>query len=257
MNSQSLLKYWKESLDIFISKGELKLYLLGTLLTFKRALTIIVKKFWWLLFLQSFLCALFFALKAMELMSPDTYGSLNRLLLSLIAPIILSYLAIMTTRPSLEAKNYNYFIKYLTYIWPLILYFIAAKYLPIIYRGPLSILFIALSYFFFFDSSYSPLSLLASLYRSLKLSFFFFPAYLILSGLLFVTSYPFEYLMLMSFGLYDPIRMASPFNKPLILLVYLLIVFVINMTYSLLVYSAISVFYTKLKHKYYNLLFGQ
>src|SRR3990172_6918731 len=88
-----LSTFWKESLEFF-SLGNAKLFVLATLNNFKNSLTCFLKHFWWM-----------FAIVIIA-------QQMDFLVVQFVALFFLNFFFILAVRPSVELKNYRYFMQY-------------------------------------------------------------------------------------------------------------------------------------------------
>lgn len=231
MNTDSLFARWDESLDLF-KKSNLKLFCLGVLNNWIRAIKTFGLRF----------IALYALWVMLACASLTLFTSFN--LLFFILPVVtflvrglIVYIMVMTTRASLEQKNYRYYIKYLPFAWVAIgvnLFIDSWIFLPVL----------ILILLFFLDSQNSIMSLLVAWMRTLKTTLSFLPAISILTfviGLLsLVQSFPFNF-----------IADSSSFMQ----LISLMLVLLLQDMLFLLMISIITVYYIKVKHAHFTLLF--
>lgn len=229
MDIKAVPSYWKKSLEFF-KKDNLKLYLLLTLKTWVRSITLLLRTFWWL-FAIDLVCVWTFAV------TPN--------LVTLTINAILLYAAIMTARPSLEAKNLAYYIGYLPSIWVVLLFFGLAYFMGNIFA------FILLPLpFFFLDSNRSLGSFFKACKQSLKALVCFAPIFL---ALLII---PVMCALLWTLIIWAIFSSPSElFHVTLFRMIALGLLYVFFDALVILNISGISVLYTKLKHENFNLLF--
>ncbi len=142
--------------------------------------------------------------------------------------LVLLYLIMLSVRPSLERKDYFYFGHYILRIWAIGVVLILFK-----YCGVTQILLAWL--LFYFDSNGSLNAVVSTLKATFKMYLFFLPFFAVLSLVAFILGYFYSWLM----GFFD---------IPLLKTFFSLVI-------SLFVCSVLSVYYIKLKHQHYKLIF--
>ena len=227
MEEQKLLTHWKQSLKPF-KKGNLKLYLLGSLATWLRTVKAITRSFWWLLLAKWAANIIAFQTKATDNAS---------FIMLILADILFFYIAVMTVRPSIEIKNYRYYWQYSISIVLLLL------------LSPLNnvsfFVLIAFMLLFFLDSGLSLLGFIKSVEQTLKTLIFFAPACMIFTVLAIATyalTLPLLLLAINTHWLQHQVIFWIPY-------------LIIRDLFFLLVLSAIAVYYIKIKHEHFDFLF--
>jgi hypothetical protein len=233
MDLSSLTVRWKESLDIF-QRANLKLFVLAILNNFMRSGMLLVQRFWWLLVL--WLAAAWISL---------AIGTSSYAFLVFLAPLpnfiirtLILYVMIMTVRPSMEAKDYGYYWKYFTCLWAVVL-------LNLFYKESFFIPLLVPTLLFFLDSDQSPLSLINSVAKTLKMILFFLPVLTIITLVIALLNVPTYFFAHLTLDLGHAWAQSFTFTALLIVQDILL----------LLSLSVITVYYVKLKHSHFNLLF--
>jgi hypothetical protein len=165
---KGLVAKWIESLEIF-KWQDFKLFLLGALATFSRSLLILIKYFWWLLLI--YLASLFIL-----------WGNIFVFSLVFIYSIalFLSFFAILSLRPSIENKNFFYFLNYFKTFFPgfLVIYLLTTLLQIDLYL----LSFISIISLFYFDSTGRLEGFFYSFINAFKMILYFFPGFLVLSG---------------------------------------------------------------------------
>ena len=156
MDSQKLLKYWKESLGIF-AWGQFKLITLASLNNFIRSMKLFLKYFWWLGLIE--ISNLF-----ISNIQVNTYNSLRIRL----THCVVFFAYILCSRASTERKDMFYFWQYFRAI-PLALLLLLPHDFIII--GTIFII----STFFYMDSRINFMGLMNSIKNGFSY-FFYFPA---------------------------------------------------------------------------------
>lgn len=219
MEKKSLLNW--ELLDPFIGKGEAKIFCLASLNIFVRSLAILSRKFWWLWSTWGLGIIIFSRYFSMPtpIWFTTTFAALG------------SYCILTTVRSSLERKDFFYFMNYFVFSWPIFLYWtVVHVHTSMFIEKSMCDFLMALILFFFLDSTASPLALGKAIRRTIILCFYFFPSLVLLCIALIVLTWPLYWVL-------------SFLGFPC--------VFITQLIY----YAALSVYYIKLKHKHYNLLF--
>lgn len=229
MDIKTIPVYWKKSLEFF-KKDNLKIYLLLTLNTWIRSIKILVRNFWWL-FVIDLVCIWIL---------PQTPNALSVALNTL-----LLYATIMTARPSLEAKDFSYYLKYLRGIWVVLLIFALAYSL-----GNLCAFLVFPVVFFFFDSNLSPWSFFKACKQSFKALACFTPIFGALLILPILCALLWTLLVMAIFSSPSTLFQFVPFRMVVLALLYLFFDALVIMNIA-----SLSVLYTKLKHENFNLLF--
>lgn len=229
MNMSTVVSSWKKSLEFF-KKDNLKLYVLITLNTILRSSKILLRNFWWLL-LADLVCA--------------WIGTAELYLVSLGINCLLLYVAIMTVRPSLEAKEYSYYISYSKGIWVVALLLLSTCFLNNIFA-----FFVLPLAFFFFDSNLGLRGFATSCKQWVKMLILFTPT---LIGLFIVPIFTILLWTAIVFGIFLlPVKM---FEFLLFRTLIFSVLYPIFYFFALINITVISVLYTKLKHENFNLLF--
>jgi hypothetical protein len=263
MESKTISTCWRDSLAYF-KKDNLKLYLLGSLGTWQRALNILVHRFWWL-FIAWFSWLGFLVwhsgIEGLTTMFP---GSLVKLTTGIIITWFLQaaiyYVIIMAIRPSLEPKDYAYFIKYAYNFW---LFFISG----IFASNILVLSLIALPLLFFLDSDQSAKSLYLSLIRGIKAMVYFLPFFL------FVLLAPIPLIAIITLITLLPLLIAFKFMYPEwslfamklsapLLPRWFAIISTVQTAFfaelgAILALAALCVFYIKIKHEHSDLFLAE
>lgn len=228
MQVSTLRNSWKESLELF-HKTNIKLFCLGMLNNWTISLKILIRFFWWLFLGGLILFTI-----------PSTEYPLVAKFITISLEIILLYVMIMTVRPSLEAKNYSYYSRYLMVLIPILLF------MPLIYLSSLFIPLIALCLLFYVDSTLSPKGFCKALVQTGKAFLNFLPA----TSIIFIIASLFAAL---GSYIYDIMCTAS--------LHWLLMALIkcfglcIKTALILLCLSTITIYYIKIKHAHFKLLF--
>ncbi len=241
---KTLIPKWFESVQIF-KPSNLKLFLLGSLNTFIKSLTILLKNSWWIAifllipFLLSF--SLLFFLKFIPVVG--YWIKLYNLLVSLLGflPFVfLTFFIFLTVRSSVEKKDIRYFMSFLNSFW---LFLILAllqigfvMYVPIVAKlFPM----LWISVLFFLDSKRKFNSLYYSILNGVRSLVFYFPVFIVL-GLFNLGCISFsEYLL--DFGTIFSGSSSSVIGYILLIIVCFLI--------ELLFISFLNVYYIKIRHK--------
>ena len=273
MNCTTLLTHWKDSLKLF-HRATFSLYLLGCLNTIKLALPSLLKYFWWA----------FAGLIAVRIWgTPRTVGEITLLhmqvgvYIRILLQTILLYAYIMSMRPSIEPKNGTYYLSYvIKTFWAVALtYFLqsvsifATDVLVLKYSFP----FIILTLLFFFESKLTSFSKIfwvvtvtlwllhgyfppfvsvggimlmiflmpkdywLSWFKTVKTIWYLFPAVLILFfGNIILSFYGYQLAYALDFYIHG------------LLVPVLAIVHLLN-------YASLTVFYVRIKHNYFHLIF--
>ncbi len=223
--SPSVSVYWKKSLSLF-KKGELKLYLLGTLVTFLRSAKLYLCHFWPLL------CVTLVAhIKNSFALGFEQISFFKMLLLLLM--VLNAYVMLVVTRPSTEAKGFGYYQRYLIGAWICIPF--ALK--PPFWLYPVLIMPI----YFFFDSHLTAWGFYRAITQTIRAFWYFWPSLVIIGLGISLVPLLLSYLITL---------VAHPQS-----LLYIIPVVIAHTLFGLLFFSAFSVLYTKLKHEHFNLLF--
>ena len=242
---KNLFKKWGESLEVLKPKN-IKLFSLASLNTFIKSIKIFFKYFWWLYLL-------FITLSVVQSVS----GISTTLLQS--APTIISipvlFFLFLTIRPSVERKDFSYFMQYSNkiigyLIIPFLISLLSLPLMAILYLGATTLnvvsnqqnLLISLvtfvsclliptcwmGYFFYFDSKNTFSSIIPSIKQAIKVLFYYLPFMLIVSLISIMLSYlPNQNVI---------IKIIAP---------------IINALFM----SILSVYYTRVKHKDFKLFF--
>ncbi len=222
MNYAQLLTHWKDSLKLF-DRATFSTYLLGCLNTIKLSAPLMLCYFWWA----------YVALVILHLgHTPKIMGALPNLStnIAVLLHITLLFAYIASMRPSIEPKDTAY---YLTY-FPRTMWAVVLTYLLV---GPYFLPLAGLVLLFFFDSNQTVMDYTLSLKRTGKALFYLLPAALILAlgkTVLNITWYKLSYLL----DGYLP-----GISIPLLAMIHLA-----N-------YASLTVFYIRLKHTYFHLIF--
>lgn len=219
MEKKSLLNW--ELLDPFAGKGEVKIFCLASLNIFVRSLVLLARKFWWLWGTWIFGIIIFSRYFSMP--TPEWFTA--------IFASIGSYLMLATVRSSIERKDLLYFMNYFIFSWPIFLYWTilhVQSYSSI--ERSITDCIMALVLFFFLDTTATPLSLARAIRRTVVIFLRFLPSFVLLCTLLTLVTWP--------------LNLALDFLRcPCVFVV------------QLFSFAILSVYYIKLKHKHYNLLF--
>jgi len=168
-NMESVFSYWKESFLLF-RKDNLKTFVLGSLKTYFRVFMFLCRQQW-----------LIFPWIVIHMLGNLLISFSPRLILATqLLDLVLLYVVIMELRPSIEAKDQAYYLKYIKGFWAL----------------GLAVLMNVFAFFpllFFFDSAMSLKDLIPSIRRSLLACIYFAPTlitiHLLLAGAFWATSY--------------------------------------------------------------------
>jgi hypothetical protein len=225
MNIQSIFICWQKSLES-IKKDNLKMFLLGTLATTLRSAKTLGLLFGWL----------FAAIWTIQGFLAQHQSLIVVSLLMVIVHIPLIYAMLLTVRPSLETKNYDYYRAYLPSIFALIG-------LKLILSKALLLLIGVLPLLFFLDSDLSFPAFFKSIERGVKALVYFFPSFIITAVF---------YIILHASITSLSIFISHVWSAWLIYVIF----FAIEDILLLLAISAFTVYYTKLKHEHFDLLFS-
>jgi hypothetical protein len=257
----SLRELWRESLAPF-KNGNLKLYLLGALATGIRAIKALMLTFWWLLPLLAcvVLISAYFLARFMQHVIMTTIMGSFLVIVGVISVVILWYLIILATRPSLEPKTRDYFKVYFRGWWSILLLMLLVPGSNL--AGIVSVPLITTITLFFLDTDLSPDAFAASFVRGTKALVYFLPGFIaifftgMLCFLLGVTvslgaSWLANWLLTMLLG------QAS--NGALILSSVITVGFITCVVVSMVVLFAASltVYYVKMKHEHQDLFFAK
>lgn len=251
MFSELIKTHWPTSLKLF-QPANLKLFALGTMATVKNAAPIFMRYFWWAIVLQ-----------IVVTISIPTHTKLLAMLVSALCMLcntIILYGMIMSTRPSLEIKNCAYFRKYSSWIWGAIL-------LPI-----------AFPLLFFLDGPNTVTGFLVALKRTLRTIIYNFPVMLVLA----VIAWLFGALFMPTWSCFtlEPSNTQTPLMQiytnitsvtnwrtsfdtffallitpGMIALSYLFIYF--GIMCQLACCAVFTVWYVRIKHNHFSLIFGK
>jgi hypothetical protein len=170
----SLRELWRESLAPF-KNNNLKLYLLGTLATGIRAIKTLLGTVWWLLPLLIGVALSITYLARLVIQNSYAMALIGGLFLivATISFILIWYLIILATRPSLEPKSCDYFTTYFRGWWSifLLMLFVPGSNLATITALPL----ITTIILFFLDTDLSLDAFAASFVRGVKALVYFLP----------------------------------------------------------------------------------
>ena len=222
MNYAVLLTHWKDSLKLF-HPATFSLYLLSCLNTIKLTLPSMLTYFWWV----------YAALAVLHIgHAPKIIGTLPNLgtNISVLLHMILLFGYIASMRPSIEPKDRAYYLSY----FPRCMWAVVITYLLV---GPYFLPLAALVLLFFFDTNQTPNDYALSWLRTGKAMFYLLPAALILGlgkTVINVCWYKLTYLL----DGYLP-----GISIPLLAIIHLL-----N-------YASLTVFYIRMKHNYFHLIF--
>lgn len=176
-----LFSCWKESLSL-ARWSNFKLLVAATLNNTYQSSRIVIKYFWPLLIVAIAFSTASFPRLIHQLNGSDLYPilSCNNIYLSIAASILYSSLCFLfqlTTRPSLERKDFHYFLLYLPKSIALIPMSLITGFSNLLSFGLGSLVFFLFTTapFFYLDAPSSVASLIASLKRSIKLGVYFFP----------------------------------------------------------------------------------
>lgn len=222
MNTQLILTRWKESLDFF-SRSSLSIFGLLTLNTVRRAALLILSLHGWLYTAAMGIAAILFFgdQNWLAAIGVPTWTDKALMAAFFIIRIPLLYLLILSLRPSLERKDYSYYTQYLNGFW-----FVA---IMSCFMTPGSWVLVFTMLLCFFDGPCNVKSLPTALRRAGYFFLYFLPIYLVLTTVALLLSY-----LSTSTGDYVIIRDI----------------------FMLLVGAATTVYYTKIKFSYFQLLFN-
>ncbi len=178
MDNKTISSCWRDSI-VYFKKENLKLYILGSLGTWKRALEILIHRFWWLFLAWLFWLGYLVWGLGIDALATSWVTSLSGFFLKITMAVFVTwffqamiyYVIIMALRPSIEAKDYAYFMKYSHSFW---LFFIVG----IFTSNLIFFSLITLPLLFFLDSDQSLKSLYLSLIRGFKAMVYFLPFFL-------------------------------------------------------------------------------
>gem|GEM_PF-3822344 len=200
MELKQILACWKESIELLKWKN-LRLILLASLNNFRRSLITFIKYFGWIALFLPFV------------KTPITTA---------LWVLCVQFIFILSSRASIEIKNYKYFLTYSPYFWGVfLLCFIFA---PIGW----------ISSFFFVDSKNNSRNLVLAFKNGIKFTIYYLP----LTTLLFMCS--FLYMLILCH--------LAIISIPLFLL--------ITSIFHLFFISMVGIIFIKFKHSSYNLFFG-
>ncbi|MFA6526848.1 MAG: hypothetical protein WCT20_00280 [Candidatus Babeliales bacterium] len=267
MNIAILLDYWKKSLQ-FLTWQETRLALLASLNNFIKSLVFVARSFRWLVLLFIGSLVLAAVVVGYSIPSPEkllfTASTLNALLtlflshgpepvaaagsvtimklafmqipaflLLAFSCLALLFVYFLAARPSIEAKDHNYFRKYVAKFGMFCLFSVLWLYLGV---GAFLMLF------FFFDSGNSLRDISYASYRGLRCAVYFFPLIFIVWAAIRLTG-----LMLML-----PFVALSSIISPLLCFYACYSVLFFMTLFAISVYS---IYYVKIKHTFYQLFF--
>jgi hypothetical protein len=160
---------WKESIS-YCKWSELRLLLLASLSTFIRSCILLIKNFWWLFVLD---------VGIVSFVKHDLYSSYVRDCFD----ILILFLFFLTVRASTECKNAGYYFKLALSFWGFFCgYLFLFKWLSFGHYGYIVLKpLIGFSIFFFWDSDFSPKSLVWALINGVRMFVYFLPIVLGLS----------------------------------------------------------------------------
>lgn len=213
------INFWKTSLQIFTHCDQRRNFVLGSLNLLRKGVITLVTKFWWF----ALTLILFYVLPLPEIV---------RLVMSIILEPLLFSLVLISIRPSIEPKNYRYYLSY----WK-----IFALALVITALVPIHFLFIPTKILFFLllaDSDQSPNDIVQSLLKACKITLYTLPSLALLLLPLIILQ------CVALFILFHP-NFAS-------FLTYVFLHTIISCFFLNAVYTTL---YVKLKHEQYNLFF--
>ena len=244
MESTTFLQLWYESIS-YLHWNTAKLLLLATLNSTVRATCFMVKYFWWLIII----IIAWVMMGTVGIITSTASIYTTALLLNLYL-----FFFLLAVRPSVENKNFGYFIRYLPGILILILSMTLSTLAinSFVFKMVSSTLSIPLAYanFFYLDSNFGLGSLLASIKRGFILFWSFLPAVMLFTFIaFFMTAMASLILALISSLVLGAIApSATHYLAPLMGLFAGLITteFFAALT---------SVLYTKIKHSHYSLFF--
>jgi hypothetical protein len=266
-----IFKMWKKSLEFFKPES-LKLFFLVNLNNTKRSVGIILKKFWWIIilaFVPPVIIIPFFLKKAVisptgQVVSLSFLDSLIvtfSVLVGIIFSALCIYLFYLIVRPSTESKDYRYLKKHLSRIFGFLFIMILAmlSFTFFIYFSISSINYFEMSFFvkifyllfvsvfsfaafFFIDSKKSFKSPFLAIFRAFKLVIHFFPVFLFLNFISFLLMFFISVLFIPVYG----------FIGSFITLIFIFLSLII----SIFNLSLFVNYYTMIRHKHYDLLFG-
>jgi hypothetical protein len=222
MKCAMLLTHWQDSLKLF-QRATFSTYLLSCLNTIKISAPYMLIYFWW-------------AYAGLLLLHigkvPSMVGALPNLgaSITVILHIVLLFGYIATMRSSIEPKGKAYYLAQLEKT----LWAVAVSYLLV---GPYFLPLVGLVLLFFFDSTHTGQDYLRSWQRTAKAFFYLLPAALILGigkTIINICWYKITYIL----DAYLP-----GISIPLLAIIHF-----VN-------YASLTVFYLRLKHTYFNLIF--
>ena len=257
---KKLFTKWGESVEIFKPQN-LKLFVLASLNTFKRSSIILLKNSWWMIpfFIILFLFGLggaFFVaiLEKFKLLSLGTQvGGFLSFLFFALPFIFLTFFIFLFVRPSVETKNFFYFMGYFKKFWA---FFILTGFYFYVFniQGLFSIYSVVI--LFFLDSKGKLTSLFYSLLNGIKLAIFYLPVFLIL-GLINMIKIP----LISNIPLinkYYMIKLCVFTNFDFIIrfgFIRLFLVLGFSILAEILFLSFLTVYYIKIKHKDFHFFY--
>jgi hypothetical protein len=261
MAEVSVRELWRESLAPF-RNGNLKLYLLGTLATGIRALKTLMLNFWWLLPLLAgiALVSAYVLSRFMQHVIMTAIMGSFLIIVGIISVIILWYLIILATRPSLEPKTRDYFKIYFRGWWSILLLMLLVP--GSNFAGVVTVPLITTIALFFLDTDLSLDAFAASFMRGTKALVYFLPGFIAIffAGMVcFVfgvtvslgTSWFANWLLTMLLGKAS----TSALILSSIMTVGFMTCIVVGMV--VLFAAALTVYYVKMKHEHQDFFFAK
>lgn len=243
----SLTTLWKESVAFFAWKN-VRLFMLATLNTSVRSAGIVVRDFWWIL-----LGLLIARLSGIAIVTD-------------ILALTMSFCYLLIVRPSIEMKNAAYYVKYArqsAFYFFMVLAVIATIFVPFklasgifgvvsrypgsLIHGPFSIVFIA--GLFLLDSKPNLSSVAQALLSALQFVVYCAPVMSLVLLLEYIAVY---YTIDVPFAYFASGNAFFPLNT----IVVQSALFILRHFLVLLLFSALSVFYVRVKHKHHKLFFS-
>ncbi|MFH1832369.1 MAG: hypothetical protein ABH827_06235 [bacterium] len=255
MALKAQISHWRESLQI-LSKKESSLFFLATLNNYQRSLKILCTNFWWqlLLFVGFKVLANDYAL----LFRSNTKFSL--ILRSIwiggftVASLYILFLFILTVRPSIEAKNYDYFSQYQQYLWG----FFALYTLMSVFQLHFLFPFIVLATYIFTDLDGTIKYFGQALKKSLTFCWHFLPIIIIFFCLYFVSIILFdkiEAIIQHNVQFYYEATTIGFIKNIFYLGILPLCTTLIMLIFKFFFVTMLGMYYIKIKHQYHSLLF--
>lgn len=218
----TVFQSWKDSLKLF-HPAALSLYVLGCLNVFVQSLKLSAMYFSWVV-------ALLIALHIWGPQALDGVFHSFAMRITDLLQIILLYGFIMSVRPSQEPKELAYYRAYAPWIWGPALLYLAAF--------PFTLPLIALVLLFFFDGTNSLDGIWLASKRTGKAIYYFFPAFLIIASIKIA----------LNLTITAGAHMLGAYIPGISVIIISLL--------HLLNYATLTVWYIRIKHNHFSLVFG-